>query len=54
MKQDPVPEKLKDAIKVRTVPLQAWMTKRVVCFADADAPPLDEESVTEDTLPPSQ
>jgi hypothetical protein len=54
MKQDPVPDKLKDDIKVRTVPLQARMPKPVVRFAEADDPPSDKESVTDDTSPPSQ
>jgi hypothetical protein len=39
MKQDPVPDKLKEAIKLRTVPLQARVSKPVVRFAEADAPP---------------
>jgi hypothetical protein len=48
MKQDPVPYKLKDAIKVRTVPLQARMSKPVVLLADADAPPADEKIMNEE------
>jgi hypothetical protein len=48
MNQDPVPDKLKDAIKVRTVSLRARMPKAVICLADADAPPSDEESIFND------
>jgi hypothetical protein len=54
MNQDPFPDKLKEAIKLRTVPIQARVPKPVVRFADADAPPSDEESVADETSPPLQ
>jgi hypothetical protein len=54
MKQDSVPEKLKEAIKLRTVLLQARVPKSVMRFTDADAPLSDEESVTDDTSLPLQ
>jgi hypothetical protein len=46
MKQDAVPEKLKEAIKSRTVPQQARLPNPVAQFAEADIPS-DEDSDSE-------
>jgi hypothetical protein len=42
MKQDPVPDKLKEDIKLRNVPLQARALHPDIRFAYTDAPPSDE------------
>jgi hypothetical protein len=49
MKQDAVPEKLKEAIRSRPVPQQARLPKLVARFAEAEIPS-DEDSDSEQLL----